>query len=122
MNNENLKPFQPGQSGNPAGRPRLSLAIAELARNEIERRGLLAKLGAIASRKGSQQVRAIELLLAYAYGRPKSELAVEYSTGTADLAELREVLMTALADQSDEVRHAIARKLFDAEAAGGQTQ
>src|SRR5437879_964973 len=73
------RPWGKGESGNPKGRPPTGLAIAELARDEIERRGLVAKLGGIAARKGSQQLRAIELLFAYAYGRPRSEMALEHT-------------------------------------------
>jgi len=47
------------------------MAIAEIARNEIERRRLVEKLGAIAAGKTSQAVRACELLMNYAYGKPQ---------------------------------------------------
>jgi hypothetical protein len=102
MNEKNLKPWRKGQSGNPAGRPRVGLAIAEQARTEIARRDLVGKLGAIAAGKSSQQVKAIELLLAYAYGRPKAEVALEHSGATQGPTNAAAVLrerLDALADR-----------------------
>ena len=70
-----------GESGNPKGRPREGTAIAGLARSQVQRRKLVEKLGQIGAREGeytevdvNQQVRAIQLLLAYGYGPPKGEL------------------------------------------------
>ena len=69
-----------GQSGNPKGRPRNGIAIAKLARSQIEKHKLVEKLGRIGGREGEyskvdadQQIRAIQLLLAYGYGPPRAE-------------------------------------------------
>jgi len=70
-----------GESGNPKGRPREGDTIAGLARAQVQRHKLVEKLGKIGAREGeyvevdvSQQIRAIQLLLAYGYGPPRSEL------------------------------------------------
>jgi hypothetical protein len=70
-----------GHSGNPKGRPREGTAIAGLARSQVEKHKLIEKLGGIGARTGdyvevdvSQQIRAIQLLLAYGYGPPRGEL------------------------------------------------
>ena len=69
-----------GESGNPKGRPREGTAIAGLARFQVQRHKLVEKLGQIGARQGeyaevdvNQQIRAIQLLLAYGYGPPRSE-------------------------------------------------
>jgi hypothetical protein len=70
-----------GQSGNLKGRPKNPTAIAELARSQVEKHKLIEKLGSIAAREGEyveidvdQQLRAIQLLLAYGYGPPRPEM------------------------------------------------
>lgn len=70
-----------GQSGNPKGRPRDGTAVAGLARYQVEKHKLIEKLGGIGARVGEyanvdidQQIRAIQLLLAYGYGPPRGEL------------------------------------------------
>ena len=69
-----------GTSGNPRGRPRKGTSIADLAHCQIEKHQLIQKLGRIAARRGEyqevpvdQQMRAIQLLLAYGYGPPRGE-------------------------------------------------
>ena len=78
-NPENLKPpWQPGQSGNPNGRPRkessIRAAIAELlSEPEGDRdrlRALLESLYHRATRRGDTT--AARLLLEYGFGRPDS--------------------------------------------------
>ena len=71
-----------GQSGNPKGRPKNRTAIAELARSQVEKHKLVELLGSIGARDGDyvevdidQQLRAIQLLLAYGYGPPRPEIA-----------------------------------------------
>src|SRR5512142_3424950 len=72
-----------GQSGNRKGRPKSGIAIAELARGQVARHKLVEKLGRIGARLGEyakvdvdQQMRAIQLLLAYGYGPPRAEVNV----------------------------------------------
>ena len=69
-----------GKSGNPSGRPKSGTAIADLARTQIEKHKLVEKLGSIGAGQGDyrdveidQQLRAIQLLLAYGYGPPRPE-------------------------------------------------
>ena len=102
----NGRPWPKGVSGNPKGRPPVGLAVAAMARDQIERHSLLAKLGAIAARKGSQQVKAIELLLSYAYGRPRAELALEHNGAVGQVtvcgqsaADILRERLDALADR-----------------------
>ena len=66
-----------GESGNPRGRPRTGLSIAEMCRGQVEKRNLIEKLGQIAARVGDyakvetyQQLRAIDMLVRYGYGLP----------------------------------------------------
>jgi hypothetical protein len=98
------KPFEPGQSGNPAGRPKVSVTFQALCREE--RPALFEKLKAIAYEEGHRhQIRGIELMLAYDLGRPvqtqnvrtirsfadltDEELAALVSEGEADAAGIR---------------------------------
>jgi len=70
-----------GKSGNPRGRPKTATAIADLARSQVEKHKLVEKLGSIGAGAGDyrevdvdQQLRAIQLLLAYGYGPPRAEV------------------------------------------------
>ena len=67
-----------GHSGNPRGRPRAGTAIADLARRQVDHHKLIETLGSIAAGQRAsvdvdQQLRAIQLLLAYGYGPPRAE-------------------------------------------------
>src|SRR5262245_12079087 len=66
-----------GQSGNPRGRPKNGIAVAEL-RTQVEKHRLIDKLGNTGARAGEyanvdmdKEVRAIQLLLSYGYGPPR---------------------------------------------------
>jgi Family of unknown function (DUF5681) len=63
--------FKPGQSGNPGGRPAALRGIQELARQHTSEAvdALRAAL-----KRPRERVRAAELLLAYAYGRPTQQV------------------------------------------------
>lgn len=72
--------FSKGQSGNPRGRPQRGAAIAELARAQVEKYKLIEKLGRIGAASDEfaavdvdHQLRAIQLLLSYGYGPPRTE-------------------------------------------------
>ena len=76
-NIKNLKPYQPGQSGNKAGRPVSDIrkaireAISEPLGNHQTTLDAMINRMIQMSMKGS--IKATELLLSYAYGKPKGE-------------------------------------------------
>lgn len=82
-----------GESGNPKGRPREGSAIAGLARSQVQKHKLVEELGRIGARQGEynkidvdQQIRAIQLLLAYGYGPPRGEF--ESGDGVSNSGDL----------------------------------
>jgi hypothetical protein len=93
----------PGHSLNALGRPRI--ALAELCRQQVTKRGLVRVLGEIAARTGKQksevtvgdQVRAIQLLLTYGYGLPKGEIESGDVKIEVIYADNRQVNLTAAA-------------------------
>ena len=80
------KPFKPGQSGNPGGRPKRSITFQQLCREEqpenFERLKRIA-----ADPKHKQHMRAIELMLAYDLGRPIQTQNVRVIRSIQDLSE-----------------------------------
>ena len=79
---ENLRPFSPGVSGNPAGRPKIIADIREAARGQSET--ALATLVDIAARgrNESARVAAAMALLARGWGLPSAELKIDASVTT----------------------------------------
>jgi hypothetical protein len=76
-NLNNLKPYQPGESGNKAGRPVSDIrnAIREAiskpsGKHDTTLEAIIDRMIKM-SMKGS--IKATELLLSYAYGKPKGE-------------------------------------------------
>jgi Family of unknown function (DUF5681) len=78
------RPFQPGQSGNPGGRPKgVARTVREVCGGDPTRlaKGLLA----IANGEGlhgkpvreADRIRAAELLLAYGWGKPPAFASIE---------------------------------------------
>ncbi len=95
------KPFQPGQSGNPAGRPRtadLKNAVREFAADVDNRQGKtrlqvwLETMDRMARQGSSKHA---ELLLAYGWGRPLQQqinLNADVPTGEEADREIQEAL------------------------------
>jgi hypothetical protein len=77
--------FQPGQSGNPGGRPKEAAEVRELARSYTVE-ALEALAGLMRSGPPAVSARAAEALLERAWGRPSQEI------GIALEAELRSAL------------------------------
>lgn len=66
--------FQPGQSGNPGGRPKVAQEFKERCREFMAGDGW-DKLKVITDdRKHRDYFRALELIMGYAYGKPKQGL------------------------------------------------
>jgi hypothetical protein len=79
------KPFKKGQSGNPKGRPKklpqLDIMMAEVLGDETKGKSYGEAILISLRRKAmSGDVRAAELLLDRAYGKPKQEISANVDT------------------------------------------
>jgi hypothetical protein len=75
------RPFQPGQSGNPSGRPAVAREFRELCRDFMSEQGW-HNLRAMANDPDSPHYfRANELIAAYALGKPTQGLEVSGAGG-----------------------------------------
>lgn len=92
--------FQKGVSGNPGGRPKVREEFRSRARKVADEECLEAWAEEVRNR-GPQWVKAAELLVAYAYGKP--------SSAPEDLDALRESGPKALAVLTREELLAVAR-------------
>ena len=73
-----LPPWQPGQSGNPAGRPKLERDVAELARGHTAT--AIATLAQIMTNKkvaAVARVRAAEVILERGFGKAPQRIVLE---------------------------------------------
>ena len=105
-NLQNLKPFPKGQSGNPAGRPRIIGEIRDLARTHAEDAiAALAEIAADRSAPPSARVSAASELLNRGYGRPPQAVAIAGPASLADqhLAALKRLSERAKAEQEGRV-------------------
>jgi hypothetical protein len=100
------RPFQPGQSGNPGGRPRSLGTLRLLARaHAAEALAELARL-AVHAKSETARVAAIRELLDRGYGKPTQFLATDDDVVPANLsaAELRAELVAQFQQACPEYR------------------
>ena len=89
-------PFQPGQSGNPCGRPKgsrnkNSLAVREWATAIVEDPKVQARLLADA-RTGKLHPSVMTVLMAYAYGKPRDTTTSEPMILLSEIEDARQSL------------------------------
>jgi len=118
--NNNLSPWQPGQSGNPSGRPKgtrdLAGYVLETTDGGKELVDALLSLArgimpAVAVQKGSRprkdqqvrpadQLKAIEMLLDRGFGRSPQQLDVAHSVSDRPLAHLSDATLQLLVENA----------------------
>ena len=89
-------PFQPGQSGNPCGRPKgsrnkNSLAVRDWATAIVEDPKVQARLLADA-RTGKLHPSLMTVLMAYAYGKPRETTISESMIPMSEIEDARQSL------------------------------
>ena len=89
-------PFQPGQSGNPLGRPKGSCnktkrAVREWATGIVEDPKVQARLLADA-RTGKLHPSVMTALMAYAYGKPRDTMTSEPMIPMSEIEDARQSL------------------------------
>ena len=103
MTSKNLPQFQPGQSGNPSGRPKLGVALAEKVRKATKDGNAIVKLLVEIAEGGleakiSDRLAAAEMLLSRGWGKAVTQMEVtadvqvQHSLSDFNTAELRELV------------------------------
>ena len=103
MTSKNIQQFQPGQSGNPGGRPKLGVALAEKVRKATkDGNNLIRLLVEIADggqeAKISDRLAAADMLLSRGWGKSVSQVEVtadvqvSHTLSDFNTAELRELV------------------------------
>jgi hypothetical protein len=93
------RPFKPGQSGNPGGRPRAAGDIIELARQKTPEAIETLTDIMVNGRQEAARVRAAEVLLDRAHGRPLQTQQVLEMTTDKRAEDLTDAELMAIARQ-----------------------
>jgi hypothetical protein len=104
------RPFQPGQSGNPGGRPKVLREVQALAAEHSE--AAIAKLVEIMTSKDashSSQIEAAKVLLERAWGKPAQPIEHSVPEGSFTRATLRELTRELLATDDDPILPSMAK-------------
>jgi len=82
------KPFKPGQSGNPSGRPKKHHALTEKAREHAETAiEVLTKIAEDETAPAAARISACNILLDRAFGKPTSHISADVRTSLNDELE-----------------------------------
>jgi len=103
MTSKNIQQFQPGQSGNPGGRPKLGVALADKVRKATKDGNAIVKLLVEIAEGGleakiSDRLAAAEMLLSRGWGKAVTQMEVtadvqvQHSLSEFNIAELRELV------------------------------
>lgn len=85
---ENLKPFKPGQSGNPKGRPKELPELKTLLEDVVGEDGAKEIIESLKVQARKGNVRAAEILLERMYGKTKQP--IEHS-GAVEITNVKEL-------------------------------
>ena len=81
-NTDNLKAaWKPGQSGNPSGRPKIAQEFRDNCREFMAEGGWDKLKSIVEDEKHRDRFRALELIMGYAYGKPKQGLELTGEDG-----------------------------------------